>query len=67
MNDINFNNESADNLNIVPENKGGNKKLIMFIVVAILVAVGIGGYFIFKKTAVAPIGKCGDNIYDAFE
>ena len=73
MNDINFNNnESADNLNIVPKNKGGNKKFVVFIFVAvILVVIGIGGYFVFKKLAPPSppisVGKCGDNICDEFE
>ena len=79
MNDINFNNENADDLNIAPDNKHNNKKLIiMFIIAVILLTVGIGGYFIFKKP-VPPVplepkpsfpeqvGQCGDSICDAFE
>ena len=75
MNDINFNNENADDLNIAPEKKHNNKKLIiMFIIAVILLTVGIGGYFIFKKPVslepkppVEQVGKCGDSICDVFE
>ena len=80
MNDLNFNNnENTDNLNAVPEKKNNNKKLIAFIAIAtvFIIAGGIGGYFVFKKPIPpAPfeptpqaeqVGRCGDNICDAFE
>ncbi len=46
-------------------------KPIIPIIVAIILAVGIGAYFIFQKPAFPepkpPIGRCGDGICDAFE
>ena len=50
------------------------KKVILIIIAAVIVAGGIGGYFIFKKPVslepkppIEQVGKCGDNICDDFE
>ena len=47
--------------------KRGWLVFIIFFTAVLIIAVGIGGYFIFKKPVVAPVGKCGDNICDEFE
>ncbi|KKT18517.1 MAG: hypothetical protein UW04_C0065G0006 [Parcubacteria group bacterium GW2011_GWB1_43_8] len=46
----------------------------LIIIVAIIAAVGIGGYFIFKKPVslepkppIEKVGRCGDNVCDDFE
>jgi hypothetical protein len=43
------------------------KKIIFIIATVVIIGAGVGGYFIFKKPATAPVGKCGDSICDEFE
>ena len=43
------------------------KKIIFILAVAGIVALGIGGYFIFNKSVKVPVNKCGDNVCDDFE